>query len=297
MKVGIVILNYNGSDDTLECIAGLHQYISGESEIIVVDNHSTKDNIDKLSALTQTNTTVIYHNENCGYAAGNNIGIRQALKRGCDYICVLNNDTVIEEDFLTPCITFLQDHPDAGFVGPAILDITGNRVQSTGGDIFIKKGRVTQKNNGVEYGTLPEVVECNYVGGACIVLRASAIDEVGLIPEQYFLFFEETEWCYRLKQKGYRNVILTTTYIRHKESASISKVGSLKDYLMARNRVVFVKRNTSPVTFLLFLCYCFVETIYRSIRYGKEHLVHLLYYYDGLTNKVSPKFPFIKIID
>ena len=295
MKTGIVILNYNGSNDTLECVAGLQKWTQGDTEIIVVDNDSTPEDTQKLAVLSQSGVTVIYHNENCGYAAGNNIGIRHALELNCDYICVLNNDTVIEEDFLTPCISFLQTHKDVAIVGPAVLNITGNQVQSTGGDIFIRIGTVTKKNAGAENGILPKIVECDYVGGACMVVRASLIDEIGVIPEQYFLFFEETEWCYKAQKRGYRNVVLTTTHIRHKESASINKVGSLKDYLMTRNRVVFVKRNTDSLTFFLFLCYCLVQTIYRSIRYGKQYLLHFSYFLDGLTNRVCSKYPFIKI--
>jgi len=297
LKVGIVILNYNGSDDTLACIDGLKKRVSSQAQIIVVDNNSTQEQVEKLSALTQINVTVIYHNENCGYAAGNNIGIRHALKIGCEYICILNNDTLIEEDFLSPCITFLDNHPNVAIVSPALLNIEGTQVQSTGGDIFIKKGIVTQKNSGVEYSSLPEVIRCDYVGGACMVFRASLMNELGFIPEHYFLFYEETEWCYRIGQKGYENVILTSTYIRHKESASINKVGSLKDYLMARNRIVFVKRNASPMTFFLFLCYCFAQTVYCSIRYDRQYLKHFSYFLDGLRNRVNPKYPFIKIFD
>lgn len=295
MKTGIVILNYNGSDDTLECVASLQKWVQRDVVVIVVDNDSTTENVEKLAVLSQTGVTVIYHNENCGYAAGNNIGIRHALKLNCDYICVLNNDTLIEEDFLTPCISFLQNHKDVAIVGPAILNIVGNHVQSTGGDIFIRTGTVTQKNAGVERNALPEIVECDYVGGACMVFNAKLIDEIGVIPEQYFLFFEETEWCYKAQKKGYRNVVLTTKYIRHKESASINKVGSLKDYLMTRNRTVFVKRNAAPLTFALFLCYCMMQTLYRGIRYGKQYFLHFSYFYDGLVNRVNSKYPFIKI--
>ena len=295
--VGIIILNYNGSDDTLECISTIKKNIKCEYRIIVVDNNSKKDEAKKLSTLDEADVVVIYHNENGGYAVGNNIGIRYALKFGCDYLCILNNDTIIEEDFLTPCVSYLNKYPNVGFIGPAILNILGNEVQSTGGDIVIKKGIVTQKNNGMPYEKLQNIIDCDYVSGACMICRASLIEKIGCIPEQYFLFFEETEWCYKAIKYGKKNLILGDTYIRHKESASISKVGSLKDYLMTRNRVVFVRRNANMVVYISFLLYAFLQASYRAIRYDCGYWHHISYLWDGITNRINKRFPFIKVCD
>lgn len=296
--VGVVILNYNGSEDTIECVRSFREKITLDYHLIIVDNNSEREESNKLESLRDFDATIIYSQENLGYAGGNNIGIKFALEKRCNYICVLNNDTIIEENFLVHCIKYLEEDQNIAFIGPTLLNMDNDYVQSTGGDVFMKTGRVTLKNNGLKYSELPEIVESDYIGGACIVCRSSDIEILGLIPENYFLFFEETEWCYRAKIKGYKNVTLGNTFIRHKGLASIGKIDCLSGYLMERNRVVFVKRNASnKINYIGFLFFYIIQILYYTIRYGKKHFIKLRYFFDGVFNRISKKYPFIKITD
>lgn len=293
-KAGIIILNYNGWEDTIECIKGLSN-IKYPLLTIVVDNCSSDDSIKQLQGHLGQNAVLLKSVRNLGYAGGNNIGLKYAIEHGCDYLCVLNNDTVIDEDFLTPCIRELETHIDTGFVGPTLLDYTTGLVQSTGGDIFINKGEVTQKNKNTKYSSLPGRIECGYIGGACIVCRKETIDEIGYIPENYFLFYEETEWCYKYLMKGYKNICLGNTKIYHKGSISINKTTGLNDYLMKRNRIAFIRRNSSSTAnaFTIYIALV-VGNVLRLIAGRKDAIRNIKAYHDGWNKKIDLKrFPFI----
>lgn len=136
-KVCIVILNYNNYEDTIECVQSLRSAInSNEYDIVIVDNNSVNDSVKELSRALSP-IKIITSLENRGYANGNNIGIKYAEDNGYDYICILNNDTLIEVDFLESCKRELEDNSSVAFVSPVLVEYKNNNlVQSTGGDIF-----------------------------------------------------------------------------------------------------------------------------------------------------------------
>lgn len=293
IKVGIIILNYNNYEDTLECYNSISVLKSYETEIIVVDNCSTNDSFDILKKALPKEVHLIRSDKNRGYAAGNNIGIKFSVKIGCSHICILNNDTIVDSDFVKECVDYLDQNSTVAFVGPTIIDYREGFVQSTGGDINILKGKVNMKNYGKNLVDLPKIISCDYVGGACIVCKVSLLQDIGLIPENYFLFFEETEWCYKALSKGYMNFCLSNVTIIHKGSSSVNAIGDLQEYLMERNRIVFVRRNTSKVRYVFFLIYYFIRNIYRMFKYDISYSKNFKSYIDGMFNKVSKKYPFV----
>ena len=299
MNVCFIILNYNGFADTKDCVISLFSAINmKQNEIVIIDNGSKDDSYNLLSQLKSEELPfhLIETGTNLGYARGNNIGIKYALNKGYKYVCILNNDTIIEENFLKSCIDYLETYNDVAFVGPTLLNYNNNRVQSTGGDIHIKTGKVTQKNSGRLQQDLPEIIEADYVGGACIIFSTRKMDKLGFIPEDYFLFFEETEWCYQAKKKGLRNVVINSTYIRHKGSASINKIDAFSTYMMNRNRVVFVRRNVDRrMVYWLFLVYNIARIIHSSLKYDVSHIKEIKYSLDGAFNLVDKNYSFIKI--
>ena len=294
----IVILNYQNYWDTIHCVESFQKLYpsSGDYEIVIVDNHSKNDSLEELRTKLE-NVTIIESTENRGYAAGNNIGLAYAKDKNFDYICILNNDTIILEDFLTPCISKLKEDDSIGIVGPVLLEYdTDDCVQSTGGDIFISKGIVTLKNHHKKRHEIDEIVDCDYVGGACMVFSTSLLDLVGFIPENYFLFFEETEWCYSIKMQGLRNICLRNAAIQHKGSVSIKAIGGLQNYLMNRNRVIFVKRNIhSNLRYFMFLVYLFSREIARLVLRIEKDSNRLSYFVDGVLDRFDTlRFPFLE---
>jgi len=289
-KVCIIILNYNNYEDTIECIKSIKNVIPFQMiDIVVVDNNSTNDSVNMIENQFQ-DIIMIKSNVNKGYAYGNNLGLKYAIENRYRYTCVLNNDTIITENFLEACIIELGK--DVAFISPTLMEYSDKEcIQSTGGDILIDRGVVTRKNNGMKRNQLPNIIETDYVGGACMFFKTDIIKELGFIPEEHFLFYEETEWCYKAKKLGYRNLCLTNTYIYHKGSVSISKIGGLSDYLMKRNRVVFVKRNiNSKGRYYIFISELFLKEILRAVFNKKVSINNIKAYSDGIRDKFSKKY-------
>ena len=296
--VAVIVLNYNGAEDTIECVNSITA-AGCSADVIVVDNASKGDDLTRLKEALPHEAVLLTSAVNLGYAGGNNIGIRYAYDKGYEYICVLNNDTVVTEDFVLPCVEELERNKDIAFIGPTIINYSDGKVQSTGGNIHINKAYVDCKNNDTEYSPDPRTIQSDYIGGACMVFRREIIKEFGMIPESYFLFFEETEWCYRALKKGYRNICLNTVTLRHKGSASIDKIGGLNAYLMKRNRIAFLRRNHSIkiYAFLVYVALCakaFVTAFLRD--WNRIHWIR--YYTHGWFKKVDlEKYPFIIIVE
>ncbi len=293
-SIYVIILNYNGYSDTMQCINSLQNSIYSEEvdyKIVVVDNHSKDNSFVLLQNTLPVGVSLLQSHRNAGYAYGNNIGIKYAIEHGAQYICILNNDTIITEDFISPCINYLEKKDNVAFIGPMIMNHKNGLVQNTGGNISIIKGKSYELNkNASEKSIKKELIECDFVYGAAMLFRSSLIQIIGLIPENYFLFYEETEWCYKAKQAGFINCINTKAKIVHKGSESLKMMNAMQHYLMQRNRALFVKRNGTPFQFLAFLLYNFSRILYRAIFQGVSIIQYLQYQHDGIVEKFDSRF-------
>lgn len=291
--VYLIVLNFNGHKDTIECVNSLKNISYKNYKIIIVDNNSTDDSEEILKEKF-SEYIFIQTGKNLGYAGGNNYGINYALKHNADYICILNNDTIVSENYLSELVSYMENNINCGMIGPAILESNSEDIiQSTGGVVNLLKGDVLPINNGKALNQVDSIINCDYVGGACILVRCEVIKKIGLIPEAYFLFFEETEWCYHAKNIGYSIICLTKSHVFHKGSISINTVLGLSEYLMERNRIVFVKRNADILTkfgFYIFLTVkIFCKCAFKNIKYIR----YMKYYFHGIFNIVDKKYPFI----
>lgn len=265
-KVFIIILNFNSFQDTKECLQSLQQINYDNYEIVVVDNSSKDNSYEKLKEEFGS-YNIIRCNENLGYANGNNLGIKYALERDADYICVLNNDVVVERDFLTKIIKIMVDRKDIGIAGPCICNYEDkNIIQAMGANINLYSGLTQGKYKNYKYSDIPKRnILVDYLGGACFICRREVFEKIGLIPENYFLFFEETEFCYKAGKEGYKLICLYDSRIYHKGSSTISKYSGLSYYFLNRNRVVFIKRNANFFQKIIFSIYIFIEAVGRII--------------------------------
>ena len=294
--VGIIILNYNGIEDTIQLIESIRKNVSGAPyEIIVVDNASKANDADILEEKYGEGITLLRSPQNVGYAAGNNIGLRYAAKKGLQYLCILNNDTIVVEDFFRNFMQYLDLHKDVAFVGPALID-SKKRVQCTGSRINQIKAMSYNINSGIAYADLETAeISCDMLVGACMMFTRETLETIGYLPEAYFLCFEETEWCLKAKKLGKKIICLSAHYIIHKGSVSFKKLGGLNEYLMVRNRVVFARRTLSKTRFFVFLCYNTCRMVYQSIAEHVSLKKLLQYQYDGITGHVDERFPFVWI--
>lgn len=298
MKCYIIILNYNSFKDTIECVDSLYDFLDLENiQIVVVDNNSTDESSNILKEKLPNEIVFLESMNNRGYANGNNIGIRYAVEHNADYICILNNDVIVTEDFLTPCFGVLNSN-GTGFVGPRIMDHYSGLIQSTGGEVIIEKGLVSPFNKDTEYSDdIPPVINCDVVYGACIMFKTSILKEIGFIPEDYFLYYEETDWCYRARKLGYVNKCVTTVSVSHKGGAStdvFSETG-LIPYLHDRNRIVFTKKYLSNSQLLKFFVYDVHNTLSECRNRPRKFLRKLSRKLDGYTGRVKKKYSFIYV--
>jgi len=367
--VSIIILNWNGWKDTLECLESVYQINYHPFSVILVDNHSTDDSLDKIReycsgkddifedlnskiiknrstkpinilelkesdlenyssnldnsenfmdnigllndkdlasenfmdnnrllkdkdlasenfmdnnrllkdiGLAPDNLILIKNNANHGFAGGNNRGMafaRDIIKS--DYILLLNNDTVVDKDFLQPMVDMAQEHENIGFIGPKtyfyhsypekVIQITG------GGDINLKKARTFQRGyKKEEENQYNNPVQLGYVGGSCVLVKMETLTKIGIMDERFFMYWEDTDWSYRGALQGYKSFYQPLSTIWHKHGASSKPCFEL--YYLSRNRVFFVRKNATKKEYQKFLLYFFTRVFWPDIWY---YLIHL----------------------
>lgn len=242
--VHIIILNWNGWRDTLACVESCRKLSWPTFRIVIVDNGSTDGSVAILRKQLH-DIQIIQSGGNLGFAGGNNIGIRQALNAGADFVWLLNNDTEVASDALTRLVEALEDGPRVGCVSSKIyLHYDPQRLDFAGG--LWDKGRLRKSMWGagqLDRGQFDEPLERGSVSGCSMLVSARAIRDVGLMDESYFLYWEDTEWCARLRKKGYSIYFVPTSHVWHKVSASAGKNSFSQHYYFIRNGFFFLKSH------------------------------------------------------
>lgn len=284
----VIILNYKGYDDTIHCIESVKASFYDNFRILVVDNSSCIDFKNQL--LRQfPDVDYISTGSNLGFAGGNNIGICHAVSHGAEYICLLNNDTVIAPDTLD-ILTEPLNKGKAAITGPANLFWNSNLIYSTGMLINFYRGNAMALNHKVDIELISsDEIDCDYLEGTCLVFHRSLLDSIGYIPEVYFLYYEETEWCCLAKRKGLRILCLPEAKLWHKGSAEVSQISGLKLYFEDRNRLLFERRNAPIAAQFFFYGYFFLQFVFRCLT-GKRSLKSLGAVRDGLCNRLNKNF-------
>lgn len=266
--VSFITVNYNGLGDTVELITSLKKTIKSITyEIIVIDNASRKDEISPLKELFD-DIHFIKSYTNLGFAGGNNLGIDVAKGK---YLFFINNDTYILEDNISFLIQRLESNNNIGGVSPKILfHDPFNTIQFAGFTPFTK---YTIRNSIIGYGQ-PDNMQFNsssitpYVHGAAMMFKKEVIEKVGKMPEIFFLYYEEMDWCEMIKRAGYELWYEPKFVVYHKESRSTGKDSSKKTYYHTRNRLLFTWRNLEPSRRNISILYqLFVANILHILKY------------------------------
>lgn len=241
-RVTVVVLNWNGLGDTLECLESLAGLDYPRYRVLVVDNGST-DGSPVAIRQRFPDVEVIETGENLGYAGGNNVGLRYALAQGADYVLLLNNDTVVAPDMLRWLVEAAEKDPRVGVAGPMIYyHDQPEVVWSVGGGIDWRRGQtwmigLDEPDDG-RFGTEPR--EVDFITGCAMLVRAAALREAGLLDERFFLYYEEVEWCVRIRRAGYRIIHVPAAKMWHKISPQAQSDSPLVHYYMSRNRLLFL---------------------------------------------------------
>lgn len=262
--ISIITVNYNNHAVTAELLRSLYSLEYTNFEVIVVDNASLIDPTEELIKI-YPNATIIRSDKNLGFAGGNNLGIKSA--KG-ELLFFINNDTELTPGILQPLIDTFHKHPDAGAVSPkfhyyfhpGIIEYAGyQRVSILTG----RNGMIGCKEKDI--GQYDKETETHYTHGGAMMLPRYIIDLVGLMPESYFLYYEEFDWCEQIKRKGFKIYYQPRALIYHKESMTTGKESTLKTYYITRNRILFMRRNAKPLHLIMFILYLSVFTIPKNI--------------------------------
>jgi GT2 family glycosyltransferase len=246
-KILIIILNWNGKSDTLECLESVIKIDYNNYQIVVVDNGSADDSVAAIREKYPT-VTLIENEANLGYAEGNNVGIRYALSEQADYVMLLNNDTIVDLNLLTSLVEASEEYPTAGIFGAKIYYIDPpNKIWFAGGkwNLETAKSEHIGGNEIDDSGLWSEIKEVDYACGCALLIKTEVIQKIGLLESRFFLTWEELDWCYGAKKLGYQSLIVPKAMVWHKISASF--VGGAnkfhQQYFLERNRLLWIEKH------------------------------------------------------
>jgi GT2 family glycosyltransferase len=260
--ISIITVNYKQPQVTCELLDSIRVLSYPHIETIVVDNAPDHDDSERYNR-SLPGVTVINSRENLGFAGANNLGIQKA---GGDYIFLLNNDTEITDGTIEQLLICF-DQPAVGAVSPVLrYHSHPEKVQYAG---FTEINPLTGRNLTLNEVQSADAIDTPYFHGAAVMIPRAVIDECGLMPEAYFLYYEELDWSRMIRNKGYALKVCTKTSVMHKESVTTGKDSPLKTYYQTRNRVVFMNKYGSPLQRLSFnLFFHGVSLPFHMVRYA-----------------------------
>ncbi|MFH7832027.1 glycosyltransferase family 2 protein [Bacillus luti] len=265
--VGIVVLNWNNLEDSVDCIESLERIEYSNYKIIFVDNGSN-DNSPKEIKKKFQDITVIENGENLGFSAGNNVGIRKALEYGAEYVLVLNNDSIVARDFLTILVDSMEKNNEIGVIGPKVLNENNEILKVCARNkigflenIFVPNynsfAKIWPNNpiarrhfyNGYKFDEIKEVYT---ISGSCMLFRKEVFDEIGLLDENVFLYQEENILAEKIKKTNFKIVINPVAIVHHKGAKSTKTVRAFSFKHAARSQIYFCKKYLGINAFSLF---------------------------------------------
>lgn len=266
-KVALIILTWNGKDDTIECLESLKKITYKNYEIIIVDNAS-KDNVSQIINENYPYVKLITNSTNRGFSGGNNDGLNYALKTDADYFLLLNNDVIVAPDFLDKLIMFAETDPKIGIVSPLIYYYDRPSIVWSAGLKIRLLGLYNLMNFiGKDDKNIPEIFNPQVVSGAGLCVKREVVEKIGLLDELYFTYCEDVDFCYRARFAGYEIFTVKSSKIWHKVSASTGgSFNPLNQYFMARGRSIFIKKFGSRLEKMLFIPLAIIEFCYINLR-------------------------------
>jgi len=265
-KVSIIILNWNGKEDTLECLESVQRIDYPNFDTIVVDNGSSDQSVIAIQK-EFPEVKVIETGKNLGYAGGNNVGIRYALENGADYILILNNDTIVDSQLFKAFINAATKiHEDAILSAKIYYFNDRKKIWYAGGQQIKQTARFKHvgigcNDNDKDYKT---IMETDYASGCALFTNASVFRNIGLFDEKYFLTYEETDFCYKAKKKNIKCYVVPEAKVWHKISVSFGGEESpVYRYFLTRNRLLWAERHLSKKRFFVIL----LKDLSKLIRY------------------------------
>jgi GT2 family glycosyltransferase len=267
--ISIITVNYNGLDLTVELLNSIRQLSYKNLEIFVVDNAS-RETPQYFLAEHYPEVTFIRSDINLGFAGGNNLAARQA--KG-DFVFYINNDAEITEGCLEKLVSLFEKRPKLGIASPLICYFNESKGESN--DLIQYAGMtqmnaLTARNATIgektrDFGQFADAAPTAYAHGAAMMISRKAVEKVGLMFDGFFLYYEELDWCERIRKAGFEIYVEPRARIYHKESATVGASSTLKTYYINRNRVYFMRRNYGGLGFLAFVLFLIFIAVPKNI--------------------------------
>lgn len=265
--VSIISINYNQLEVTGELLESLRKLSFRDFEVILVDNASKKDPTDFITK-NYPEVNLIVSKDNLGFSGGNNLGIRAA--KG-EYLFFVNNDAEVTEGCIETLLQLFNKVPDLGIVSPRICyDPAANNnqqiIQYVGATPVhpITARNVILGEMEMDEGQYTQAEETAYVHGAAMMTTRKVVEKAGMMPEEFFLYYEELDWSERIRNKGFKVYVEPNALVYHKESLSVGKVSTLKTFYHNRNRIFFVRRNRNLGQVMMFYLFLIFFTIPKN---------------------------------
>ena len=291
-KVAIILVNYNGYAETIQCIESLKNIDYDNYHVFIVENGSTNNSYDILSRyLVESDCarfcTLKKSKENLGFSGGNNIGIKEAIEQGYEYVMLLNNDTIVTPDFLN---ILINNADNKSIVTPRIMYWNEkDKNWYAGGKLSKVLGRAWHNNIGKKYlkNRDDRCYNVSFISGCCMLMHVDVIKKIGLLEEKYFLYYEDTEYCWRADDSSVQMKYVGSSVIYHNVSSSTGNNSRLMNYYKIRNRLYLINDHASNYTKWIAVLFAIFEDCYGILikKYSFETVC--LGIKDYLHNKIG----------
>lgn len=242
-EISIILLNYNCYKDTIHCVDSIFEHTKNiDFQIIVVDNQSTDDSFTQLKKLK--NIVLLQAKKNNGFAAGNNIGIQKALELQSKYVYLLNSDTIIDDSTISNLYKAMENS-DIAILGSRIMyHDHPNLIQYLGGHINWKKMAGCHNHEREQFDfKIDSIISTEFITGCSMFIRSSVFDKIGLLPEEYFMYCEDLDFCIQAKLNHLKLAVCTDSVVYHKVGSSSGGENSPFSIKWSnRNRIILIQR-------------------------------------------------------
>lgn len=287
-SVAIILVNYNGYDDTVECVKSLLNITYRNYRIYIVDNCSSDADKIRSDSFLNEHSKIMYSNQNLGFSGGNNIAIQDALENDYEYIVMLNNDTTVEPEFLGALVDIAEKDRSIGVVtGKIYFYYKRENVWSAGGTYDRNTG-LTVQYSGPENKSFDVEKEITFATGCLQMIPSSVVKKVGLMDEGYFLYSEDSDYCQRIIDAGYKLMYTPKSVIYHKVSASTGDRSPMQQRYMMRNNLYMIKRySPTPMKAYLKISWQMFKHIVRGRRNLKPTVEGYMDFIKGRVGKIA----------
>ncbi len=242
-RVAVIVVNWRRATLTLECLAALRQSRGVAWHLYIVDNASGDDSVERLSDLGP-DVTLLVSATNSGWSGGNNLGVRAALAAGHDRIFLLNNDALVEPETLSVLSACLDGMgAELPVLGPVHVDPQRQNFTFAGATTDPATGMPTHVEGPISGLPDRDLIESAYVKGAGLFAHRRHFDEIGFFDDDFYLNYDEADWCYRARAAGFRNLIVPASVIVHEGAATIGAQSALMTYFLVRNQLLFGEKH------------------------------------------------------